>query len=102
MGKQEGNVNSKLKLVLKSGKYNLGLRESLKTLRNGKAKLVLIAKNTPALRKSYIEYYATLAKVAVHHYVGDNNELGTACGRYYRSASCLSPTLVTVTSSAAW
>ena len=38
--KQEGNINSKLKLVLKSGKYNLGLRETLKTLRNGKAKLV--------------------------------------------------------------
>jgi len=82
--KQEGNINSKLKLVLKSGKYNLGLRETLKTLRNGKAKLVLVAKNTPALRKSFIEYYAMLSKVPVHHYVGDNNELGTACGKYFR------------------
>ena len=26
----------------------------------------------------------TEAKTGVHHFHGDNNELGTACGRYYR------------------
>ena len=26
------------------------------------------------------------AKTGVHHFHGDNNELGTACGRYYRLA----------------
>ena len=26
------------------------------------------------------------AKTGVHHFHGDNNELGTACGRYYRPA----------------
>lgn len=35
-------------------------------------------------RKSEIEYYAMLAKTGVHHYSGNNIELGTACGRYYR------------------
>ena len=34
---------------------------------------------------------AMLAKTGVHHFHGDNNELGTACGRYYR-VSCLSIT----------
>ena len=29
-------------------------------------------------------YYATLAKTDVHHYSGNNIELGTACGKYYR------------------
>ena len=38
----------------------------------------------PMCRKSEIEYYAMLAKTGVHHYVGDNNELGTACGKYFR------------------
>jgi ribosomal protein L30E len=37
-----------------------------------------------ACRKSEIEYYAMLAKTGVHHYTGDNNELGTACGKYFR------------------
>lgn len=35
-------------------------------------------------RKSEIEYYAMLAKTGVHHYNGNNIELGTACGRYFR------------------
>jgi large subunit ribosomal protein L30e len=34
-------------------------------------------------RKSEIEYYAMLAKTGVHHYTGNNNELGTACGKYF-------------------
>ena len=38
-------------------------------------------------RKSEIEYYAMLAKTGVHHYSGNNNELGTACGKYFRVAT---------------
>lgn len=38
----------------------------------------------PPHRKSEIEYYAMLAKTGVHHYSGNNIELGTACGKYYR------------------
>merc|ERR1711928_121948 len=34
--------------------------------------------------KSEIEYYAMLAKTGVHHYTGNNIELGTACGKYFR------------------
>ena len=34
-------------------------------------------------RKSEIEYYAMLAKTGVHHYSGNNIELGTACGKYF-------------------
>merc|ERR1711957_1090634 len=78
------SINTRLALVMKSGKYCLGTSTTLKTLRQGKSKLVLIANNCPALRKSEIEYYAMLAKTGVHHFSGDNNELGTACGRYYR------------------
>lgn len=78
------SINSRLALVMKSGKYTLGYRSTLKTLRQGKAKLVIISSNTPQLRKSEIEYYAMLAKTGVHHYTGNNIELGTACGKYFR------------------
>merc|ERR1712226_1332363 len=84
--KKKGNesINSRLALVMKSGKYTLGYRSTLKTLRQGKAKLVIIGTNTPQLRKSEIEYYAMLAKTGVHHYAGNNIELGTARGKYFR------------------
>ena len=89
--KSADSINARLQLVMKCGKYCLGVKTTLKTLRQGKSKLVLISNNCPALRKSEIEYYAMLAKTGVHHFHGDNNELGTACGRYYR-VSCLSIT----------
>jgi ribosomal protein L30E len=65
----------------------MGYKSSLKALRSGKAKLVLIAANTPPLRKSEIECkfvvgakwlgltcvdYSMLAKTPVHHYNGNN------------------------------
>jgi large subunit ribosomal protein L30e len=37
------SINSRLALVMKSGKYVLGYKSTLKTLRSGKAKLVIIA-----------------------------------------------------------
>ncbi|KAH0512895.1 60S ribosomal protein L30 [Microtus ochrogaster] len=78
------SINSWLQLVMKSGKYVLGYKQTLKMIRQGKAKLVILANNCPVLRKSEIEYYAMLAKTGVHHYSGNNIELGTACGKYYR------------------
>ena len=51
------------------------------------AKLVLVSNNCPAIRKSEIEYYAMLAKCAVHHYSGNNVGLGTACGKMYRCSA---------------
>ncbi|KAH7641774.1 ribosomal protein L30 [Dermatophagoides pteronyssinus] len=81
------SINSRLALVMKSGKYHFGYKQTLKALRLGKAKLVIISNNTPPLRKSEIEYYAMLAKTGVHHYSGNNIELGTACGKYFRVCS---------------
>jgi large subunit ribosomal protein L30e len=69
-------TNQVLKLVMKSGQAALGLKSTLKTLRNGKSKLVLIASNCPIVRKSQLEYYAMLSKVQIIHYTGTNNELG--------------------------
>ncbi|KAL7456696.1 hypothetical protein ACHAWC_008174 [Mediolabrus comicus] len=76
-------MNSRLKLVMKSGKAILGYKAGLKGLRTGKSKLVLIASNCPPLRKSEVEYLAMLAKVQVHHYSGDNTDLGVACGKMF-------------------
>ncbi|ODQ67149.1 60S ribosomal protein L30 [Nadsonia fulvescens var. elongata DSM 6958] len=82
--KNSENINSKLALTIKSGKFTLGYKSTVKAIRQGKAKLIIIAGNTPPLRKSELEYYAMLAKIQVHHFQGGNNELGTACGRLFR------------------
>ncbi|KAF8251141.1 60S ribosomal protein L30 [Wilcoxina mikolae CBS 423.85] len=81
------SINSRLALVMKSGKYVLGYKSTLKQLRSGKAKLVIIAGNTPPLRKSELEYYSMLGKCNVHHFAGNNIELGTACGKLFRCST---------------
>merc|ERR1711881_72268 len=78
------SINAKLALTIKSGKVTLGYKSTLKTLRAGKAKLIIIAGNTPPLRQSELEYYSMLAKSSVHHFSGNNIELGTACGKLFR------------------
>ncbi|KDD76827.1 hypothetical protein H632_c94p4 [Helicosporidium sp. ATCC 50920] len=82
--KLQENINSRLALVVKSGKFTLGYKTSLKTLRNGKSKLVIISNNCPPVRKSELEYYAMLSKTNVYHYSGNNVDLGTACGKLHR------------------
>merc|ERR1711977_246694 len=59
--KTADSINSRLALVMKSGKVTLGYKSTLKTLRSGKAKLVIIS--------------------------GNNIELGTACGKLYRCST---------------
>ena len=81
--KQQDSMNSRLKLVMKSGKVQMGYKASIKSLSRQKAKMILIASNCPHLRKSEVEYMAMLAKTTVHHYSGDNTALGTACGKFF-------------------
>jgi len=76
-------MNSRIKLVMKSGKALLGYKATVKSMRKSKAKMVLISNNCPVLRRSELEYLAMLAKVSVHHYTGDNTALGTACGKLF-------------------
>ncbi|KAG5342460.1 hypothetical protein C0989_001524 [Termitomyces sp. Mn162] len=82
--KSSESISARLALVVKSGKYSLGYKSALKQMRNGKAKLVLIAGNCPPLRKSELEYYAMLSKTTVHHFAGTNVALGTAAGKLFR------------------
>merc|ERR1712167_394303 len=83
-GRRGENINSKLQLVVKSGKICLGVKQTLKQIRTAKAKMVIISKNCPALRKSEIEYYCMLSKTYLHHYEGNNTDLGTTCGKLHR------------------
>ncbi|ESL11702.1 60S ribosomal protein L30 [Trypanosoma rangeli SC58] len=78
-------INTKIQLVMKSGKYVLGTQQALKTLRQGRSQLVVISSNCPPIRKAEIEYYCTLSKTPMHHYTGNNLDLGTACGRHFRT-----------------
>ena len=95
---QGANINAKLNLVVKSGKFRIGkyptfcqkltflwsgYKNAIKALRSGQSKLILISSNCPAIRRTELEYYAVLAKSDVHAYDGNNVELGTALGKLF-------------------
>ena len=44
---------------------------------------MIIANNCPAIRRTELEYYAMLSKSQVHHFDGNNIELGTAVGKLF-------------------
>ncbi|KAH0553073.1 hypothetical protein GP486_006734 [Trichoglossum hirsutum] len=69
--KTADSINSRLALVMKSGKVTLGYKSTLKTLRSGKAKLIIIAGNTPPLRKSELEcaYHSTNSTTSIFYQV---------------------------------
>ena len=69
---------------MKSGKSTMGYKTGLRTLRRGKAKMLILSSNIPPLRKSEVEYYAMLAKTPIFNYKGTNTDLGTSCGKFFR------------------
>ena len=54
----------------------IGYKTVLKALRQGQSKAVLISNNCPPIRRTELEYYAILGKSKVHHFDGNNIELG--------------------------
>ena len=87
MGKKEDvsqNLQQKLTLVTRSGKFKIGYKLALKQLRAGTSKLLIIANNCPPIRKTELEYLAILGGSKVLHWDGNNVELGTAIGRLHR------------------
>merc|ERR1712072_863582 len=82
--KGQDSISARLALAIKSGKYSMGYKSTLKLMRSGKAKLVLVSGNCPPLRRSELEYYAMLSKTPVHLFSGSNVALGTAAGKLFR------------------
>lgn len=60
----------------------------MKTLRSGKAKVLVLSNNLPLVRKSELEYLAILAKIKTIDFPGTNSDLGTSCGKLFR-ISCM-------------
>jgi|Deesub1362A_J573_1020465.scaffolds.fasta_scaffold00352_20 large subunit ribosomal protein L30e len=76
-------VEKALRKALKTGKVNLGSRGTIKALKSGEAKLVLIANNCPEEIKNEIKSH----DIPVLEFRGTNTELGAVCGKPHSVAS---------------
>ncbi len=75
------SFESALKAVLRTGKIVIGSKETLKEVKHGRAKLVVVASNAPKHIKDDIMYYAKLSNIPVYVYPGSSVELGALCGK---------------------
>jgi len=87
VNKNSETIISNLRLIVKSGRFTMGYRTTLKSLRENTCKLVIIAENCPPPRRLEIEYYAMLTKCSIHHFYGNNTDLGIACGKLFKCSS---------------
>ena len=85
--KNSETIISNLRLIVKSGRFTMGYRTTIKSLRENTCKLVIIAENCPPYRRLEIEYYAMLTKCSIHHFYGNNTDLGIACGKLFKCSS---------------
>jgi len=80
------SLDNIIRTIIRTGKVVLGSKRSVKLVKLGKAKAVVIASNTPLNIRSDIEYYAKLSQIPIIEYPGTNMELGAICGKPFSVA----------------
>ncbi len=77
------DLNKALRRAMRTGEVYIGSKRTIKALKNGKAKMVIVAKNCPEEVLEEIEKYS-VKKIT---YSGTNMELGAICGKPFSVAA---------------
>jgi len=67
--------------AVKKGNVVLGYKESIKIIKSGNPKMVIIANNIPNNMKKEIEYNTKLSKIKLEVFDGSSKDLGVVCGK---------------------
>lgn len=78
---RENPLTTAVRLAVESGKVEYGSRKGISASLNAKAKLFVVADNTPEETKTQVHKYAELSEVPVIDFPGSSMELGSVCGR---------------------
>ena len=72
-----------IRLAIKSRKIHFGSKLALNLARSGRAKVIIIASNSPDRLRSEIAYYSKLSGIPLYTYNGTNLDLSLACGKRF-------------------
>jgi len=81
------DIERELRTAIKTGKVLIGSKSTLKSLRLGKSKMIIIASNCPLNIREDIEYYCKLSSTPYYVYPGSSWELGALCGKPFMVAA---------------
>lgn len=74
-------VDKEIRQAIATGRVFIGADKSLKALKRGQAKLVIVSTNCKPEFLADVQQHAKLANVQVHMFKGDSRELGLSCGK---------------------
>lgn len=77
------DIDKEIRQAVDTGKVILGTDKSLKAIKLGHAKLVIVASNCPPGVLADIKHYGGLANVSIHIFGKNSAELGGACGKLF-------------------
>lgn len=75
MSDEKIDISRALKSAITTGKVEFGVEQTKKAVRDGRAQMVILARNCPS------EELTGDLDVKVHVYEGNNMELGALCGK---------------------
>ncbi len=77
------NIERAIRKVVDTGEVILGAKESIASVMDKKAKLVLVAENCPKDLKDKLDQYAKPSNIYIYNFPGSSMELGAICGKPY-------------------
>jgi large subunit ribosomal protein L30e len=78
---RENPMTTAVRLAVESGKVEFGAKAGIASSILGKAKLFVVASNTPPETKERLEAYAKASKIPLVEFEGSTMELGSVCGK---------------------
>ena len=75
------SFENELRRSIKTGKVVFGAKETIKLVKLGKAKAVIMASLAKPELKEDLRYYAKLSGIPVYVYRGSPYDLGSLCGK---------------------
>ncbi|NIM47075.1 MAG: 50S ribosomal protein L30e [Candidatus Aenigmarchaeota archaeon] len=76
-----------LKIAIEENKVILGSKRTLKYLKLGKVKMIVIANNCPDNFKKDLEHYTKLTGLKIENFDGTAKQLGIVCGKPFSVAT---------------
>ena len=75
------SLNQPIASAVATGKCRIGAESSINAIKNGEAKLVVIARNCPENQYEDISHFAKLAEIKVQEFDGTSWDLGEVVGK---------------------
>lgn len=78
---KESPMIKSIRLVVETGKVSFGYNKSLKGVKEGKPKLVIVSDNIPKIHLNELNHFALDSKIHIYVFPGSSKDLASVCGK---------------------